>query len=182
MTVYVYFPGSFKPPHAGHFSVLDRFIKMKKVHKIYIIVSKKERGDIGQETSYKVWEIYLENLFKENPELRKKLVVVKSPDNSPLITARRYAQGLVKGDKSGGKNELILIKSAKDAGNGRFDLFKDLVGKKLDIKEFVIKKFKNMNSTNMRDAIVRGDKKDFMKFLPAGLSSAQKERVWKLVR
>lgn len=152
---------------------------MKKVHKIYIIVSKKERGGIGQEMSYKVWEVYLENLFKASPELRKKLVVVKSPDNSPLITARRYAQGIA---GKGKKNELILIKSAKDAGNGRFELFKDLVGKGLDVKEFVIKKFKNMNSTNMRETIEKGDKKGFMMFLPADLSNGQKERIWKLVR
>ena len=178
MTLYVYFPGSFKPPHAGHFSVLDRFIKMKKVHKIYIIVSKKERGDIDQETSYKIWQIYLEKLFKEDPELRKKLVVVKSPDNSPLITARRYAQSLV---GKGKKNELILIKSAKDAGNGRFDLFKDLVKEGLNAKEFIIKKFKNMNSTNMRETIANGRKKDFMMFLPSGLSASQREQVWKLV-
>ena len=176
---YVYFAGSFKPPHAGHYSVLDRFIKMKKVHKIYIIVSKKERGGIGQETSYKVWEIYLENLFKRDPELRKKLVVVKSPDNSPLITARRYAQSLV---GKGKNNELVLVKSAKDAGNARFDLFKDLVGEGLDVKEFVIKKFKNMNSTNMREAIQRGDKSDFMKFLPTDLTSVQKGKVWALVK
>lgn len=184
MTLYVYFPGSFKPPHAGHFSVLDRFIKMKKVHKIYIIISKKERGGIDQETSYKVWEIYLENLFKKDPELRKKLVVVKSPDVSPLITARRYAQSLVgKGGNEGrDTNELVLIKSAKDAGNSRFDLFKDLVKKGLDVKEFVIKAYKNMNSTNMREVIEKGDKKSFMRFLPNDLSAKQREQVWKLVR
>ncbi len=183
MTLYVYFPGSFKPPHAGHYSVLDRFIKMKKVHKIYIIVSKKERGGINQETSHKVWQIYLENLFKCDPELRKKLVVVKSPDTSPLITARRYAQSLVgKGEKGRKENELVLIKSAKDAGNARFDLFKDLVKKGLDVKEFVIKAYKNMNSTNMREVIDKGDKKSFMSFLPNDLSAEQRERVWKLVR
>lgn len=184
MTCYVYFPGSFKPPHAGHFSVLDRFIKMKKVHKIYIIVSKKERGWIDQETSYKVWQIYLEKLFKENPELHKKLVVVKSPDASPLITARRYAQSLVGRGKDGKKkrNELILIKSAKDAGNSRFDLFKNLLREGLDVKEFIIKKFKNMNSTNMREVISAGNKKDFLHFLPDGLTAKQKEDVWKLVK
>lgn len=179
MTLYVYFPGSFKPPHAGHFSVLDKFIKMKKVHKIYIIVSKKERGGIDQETSYRVWEIYLENLFKKEPDLRKKLVVVKSPDASPLITARRYAQSLT---GVGKKNELVLIKSAKDAGNTRFDLFKDLVVKGLDVKEFVIKAYKNMNSTNMREVIDKGNKKSFMSFLPSDLSAGQREQVWKLVR
>ena len=179
MTCYVYFPGSFKPPHAGHFSVLDRFIKMKKVHKLYIIVSKKERGGIDQESSYKVWQIYLEKLFKNNPELHKKLVVVKSPDVSPLITARRFAQSLV---GRGRKNELILIKSAKDAGNSRFDLFKDLVKEGLDVKEFIIKKFKNMNSTNMREAISAGDRKEFLHFLPEGLSKIQQEKVWKLVK
>lgn len=179
MTTYVYFAGSFKPPHAGHFSVLDRFIKMKKVHKIYIIVSKKKRGNINQETSYKVWEIYLENLFKKNPELKKKLVVVKSPDYSPLITARRYAQSLA---GKGKNNELILIKSAKDAGNGRFELFKDLVSQGLDVKEFIIKQFKNMNSTNMREMIENGNKKEFMMFLPKNLTTTQKEKVWKLVR
>lgn len=179
MTCYVYFAGSFKPPHAGHYSVLDRFIKMKKVHKIYIIISKKERGDITQEISYKIWEIYLSDLFKKNPDLRKKLVVVKSPDNSPLITARRYAQSLVGKNK---KNELILIKSAKDAGNGRFELFRDLVKQGLDVKEFIIKQFKHMNSTDMRDAIEKGDKKRFMMFLPDVLTAKQRLATWEMCR
>ena len=49
-------------------------------------------------------------------------------------------------------------------------------------KEFIIKKFKNMNSTNMREVIAAGDKKEFMHFLPAGLSAGDKEKVWKLVK
>ena len=36
-------PGSFKPPHKGHLSLLEKLIKQKKNNKIIIIISKKPR-------------------------------------------------------------------------------------------------------------------------------------------
>jgi Cytidylyltransferase-like len=42
MSVY-FFPGSFKPPHAGHFYMIESILKKDPKARIYIVISKKPR-------------------------------------------------------------------------------------------------------------------------------------------
>lgn len=37
---YLIFPGSFKPPHIGHFKVIEKYSRDKSIDKIYIFISK----------------------------------------------------------------------------------------------------------------------------------------------
>lgn len=40
---YLVFPGSFKPPHVGHFKIIEKFAKDKTIDKIFVFISKKPR-------------------------------------------------------------------------------------------------------------------------------------------
>jgi len=44
MTDIVILPGSFKPPHKGHLSLIEKLIKKKNISKIIIIISNKSRA------------------------------------------------------------------------------------------------------------------------------------------
>ena len=40
---YLIFPGSFKPPHVGHFKIIEKYSKDKTIDKIFIFISKVPR-------------------------------------------------------------------------------------------------------------------------------------------
>ncbi len=173
---YAFIPGSFKPPHLGHFKLVEELLKNSKIDKIYIIIGKKPRclfsnteKCITQEQSYQVWNIYFDLL-----ESRKKVVLIKSRETSPLLTAKGIANKILKkGDT------LVLVKSRKNMSNTRFDMFKTLQNIKIEMP--ILKVFDSLSSTGMREAIFKGDRKKFNQYLPPKLDMKTKNEIWKLL-
>ena len=180
-------PGSFKPPHYGHYMLVKKLLDDKSIDKIYIIISSKPRylsGDdeksnakakeVTAKESEEIWKIYYGKELNK-PTDKKRLTMMISPMSSPIQMAYAIAAGIAK--KAGKKDELILVKSSKDDENKRFEMFKNL-GMKAEI--WSLPQFETLSSTNMRRIIYEGDKKNFMKFLPPKLSGVEKEKIWKL--
>lgn len=176
-------PGSFKPPHYGHYTLLKKMLEDKSIDKIYIIISNKPRyllsnnkksGEIDAYESEKIWKLYLSKLLKNNKN-NKKVYIMISRLPSPIMMAYAIAKQQLKGKG----DELILVKSSKDAENTRFDSFKDFKVK-MDIWE--LPKFETMSSTNMRKTIYDKNKKTFMKFLPPTLSQKEKDDIWLMLK
>lgn len=182
--IYAIFPGSFKPPHRGHYLLLKRLIDDKSIDIIYVIISPKPRyllednkksGEINAEISKKIWDIYLKYLNTKN---NKKIYIMISPLRSPIQMAYAIVKKtLKKGDK------LILVKSSKDVDNTRFNQFeKDFEKQGIKISTLSIPEFNALSATNMRKAIYNNNKKEFMKFLPKELDNKYKNNIWKLVK
>lgn len=179
---YAIFPGSFKPPHRGHYMLLKKLIDDKSIDKIYVIISSKPRylidgnkksGEITAEMSKSIWEIYLKYLITK---IDKKIYIMISPLSSPIQMAYAIvSKSLKKGD------ELILVKSSKDEKNVRFNQFEKDFKKYISINIWNIPQFNSLSATNMRKAVYDGNKKEFMKFLPEVLSSKDKNNIWKIV-
>ena len=170
ITIYA---GSFKPPHKGHLHLVKKMLKMTKNSKgmVYIFISKKEREPCSKltgELSKELWKEYIETLPKKDQE-RVKLVLSK------LTSPTQTAYGFVKEVSKKG-DTFFLIKSVKDADNKRFSSFKTL--KNINYKELVLPGYKYLNSTDMRKALQKKDKKMFYTFLPK-MSSYQKNKIWK---
>lgn len=141
---YLFFPGSFKPPHVGHFTLLKQLLP--KVDKAYIIISPKPRGNITPEQSKLVWEQYLATL---PPKQHNKVRLLIAFDPSPILSAFKIATKTAKpGDT------IYLVKSDKNADNGRFDLFKQL--KKIKVEPLTVPAFKQLSATNMREQLDQG--------------------------
>jgi phosphopantetheine adenylyltransferase len=175
------FPGSFKPPHRGHYLLLKKLIDDKSIDKIYIIISPKPRyliednkksGEVDAETSKKIWEVYLKNIKTD-----KKVYIMISRIPSPINMAYAIAKrSMKKGDT------LILVKSSKDEKNVRFNQFeKDFKKDGVKVRIWSIPEFNALSATNMRKTIYAKDKKDFIKFLPKDLSNKDKNLIWKLL-
>ena len=64
------FPGSFKPPHLGHFKVIDKLSKNKNIKRINIIISQKPRPlnekylDLHKKSSEEIKKISIELKIK----------------------------------------------------------------------------------------------------------------------
>lgn len=176
-------PGSFKPPHYGHYMLVKKLLDDKSIDKIYIIISSKPRHlladddktkEITAKESEEIWKIYYGKELNK-PTGKRRLYMMISPMSSPIQMAYAIAAGIAK--KAGKKDELILVKSSKDDENKRFEMFKNL-GMKTEI--WSLPQFETLSSTNMRRTIYEGDKKNFMMFLPPKLSSVEKSKIWKM--
>jgi len=85
--VVVLLPGGFKPPHAGHLGLANKFASRPDVSKVIVMVGPSERNGIGLQQSLAIW-----NLLKKNPKVQ-----VQSVDNdSPMNSAFGYVFNLPK--------------------------------------------------------------------------------------
>lgn len=168
------FVGSFKPPHRGHLFLVEKILATTELDKLYVIISPKPRNGITQEQSIRIWNIYL-----QSPQLafaKDKIKLVISTTSSPVMMAYDIAKKLKTDD------ELLLIKSGKDAKNTRYEMIKKLGKEKnFAVQEMVLPQLEKLSATNMRQAIKADDKQTFFKFLPTKLAVKNKLRIWKLL-
>ena len=164
-----FFPGSFKPPHVGHFTIVKELLQ--KVDRLYIFISGKPRDGITAEQSMKIWKIYLS-------ESDMKKVIINITKVSPIMAVYKVISELKKTDDIG---KIYLIKSEKDSSNKRFEMFKKLKSTH-NINEWTLPTFKTISSTNMRKTIDDNDYKSFKKFVPLHLSEKKIRDVWNIVK
>jgi len=145
------FPGKFKPPHKGHFSVVKQLLN--KADQVVVLISPKIHDGISPDESVAAWELYKDQLVDGNKvEIRVSAVtpvrdVFDFVENNPELTV--YA-AYGKGEESRYKN-LSKFPNAKifDAGN-----------------------FGGLNATDLRKAIRDGNEEEIKKFLPDGVEIA----------
>jgi cytidyltransferase-like protein len=145
------FPGKFKPPHKGHFSVVKQLLN--KADQVVVLISPKIHDGISPDESIAAWELYKDQLVDgDKVELRVSAVtpvkdVYDFIENNPELTV--YA-AYGKGEESRYKN-LSKYPNAKifDAGN-----------------------FGGLNATDLRQAIRNGNEEEIKKFLPDGVEVA----------
>jgi len=157
-----FFPGSFKPPHVGHYTLVKKLLP--KVDELYIFISGKPRDGITAEQSLKIWHLY----FQSKTDMKK--ITFQVTEESPILTVYKAIP------KLSSKDTIYLIKSSKNASNKRFDMFKRL---KYNIIDWTLPSFKTISSTNMREAIKNDDYESFIKFVPPSVDA---KKVWKIVR
>lgn len=76
---HVLYPGAFKPVHAGHIGLMQKYLDSTEYKvKLTVIISKGEREGITAETSK--W--FLDNVFHDNPNVN----IIIAPDPSPIKT------------------------------------------------------------------------------------------------
>jgi len=73
-----FYPGSFKPPHKGHFAVIEALSAMDDILSIRVIISSETREGITPEDSLSIWRMYME--ASPNP----KVLLQISQGNSPV--------------------------------------------------------------------------------------------------
>lgn len=152
----LYFPGAFRPPHFGHFNTLTFYTQQLNIEKAIIVISKLDRGDISQDMSCKIWEIYAKYL-SINTEINKSII-----HNLDTIEESIYHQHL-------SDNNTIITKIENITRyNNRFKY-----NKHIDIK--LIK-----NSINFRASSIRKNLHNsnyILDKLPNILSDEDKQKV-----
>lgn len=143
------YPGAFKPPHKGHFEIVQRLSKV--ADEVLIIISAIAREGVTAEQSLSAWKVYLPLLPKA------KLVISDKP--SPVS----YVYNVIKENPT--TNFIVAF------GKGEEERFKALLDKTKysNVKVYDAGNIEDLSATNFRNALKLKDQVEINKFLPQGI-------------
>lgn len=172
------FPGSLKPPHAGHWAAIEQ--ASKKCDLLYLLISPADRkrpGEVtilGKDMMY-IWKKYLKKYLPKNTEF------MVSPQ--PVKDVFDTISTIEKEDKD---NTYIIFGDIVDV-NARFNpsvLEKQLPGvaDRIEGSGFDRNDTVPISGTKMRQMLSKGDKGQFTKFLPQPLNKAERVAIYELLK
>ena len=146
------YPGKFKPPHAGHFDVVNKASKI--ADEVIVIMSKVPKDEFTAEDSMKIWSLY-EDLLPSNVEIR---IAIKG---SPITDVFDIVK-----DKS--RDFIVLYGKGE---RGRYASIERDREKYSNVQIVDAGTFEGLNATDLRTAIRNKDLEDIQKFLPQGIDA-----------
>ena len=183
-------PGSFKPPHQGHFELMKSYLKY--ANKVVVLISDPQSGDsirfidmpgnptnkieFTADASKRVFDIYIDN----DPSADGKIEVWDIWNKEGVSNPIQYIhEWLKKVGKSGDKIKVALGVSTKDAGDEkRFNQMKEDFAEypNIELEAIVQEPIGSYSADDMRSLIptaLQGDEqaaKALQKFLPDGVN------------
>ena len=146
------YPGKFKPPHAGHFSVVEKASKI--ADKVIIIMSNISKDEFTAEESMKVWELY-KDILPNNVQ------IVISGKSSPVSEVFDIVK-----DKS--TDFLVLYGKGERSRYASIERDRE---KYFNVDIVDIGNFESLNATDLRTSIRNKDLESIQKFLPKGIDA-----------
>jgi len=113
----VLLPGGFKPPHAGHLQLADKYAERQDVKEVLVMVGPVEREGITREESIRIWNILATD---------SKIKVIPVNFDNPIQAAYEYALRLPKNSKA----KLAMAASSKGEDAKRSDIFVQAINEK----------------------------------------------------
>lgn len=146
------YPGKFKPPHAGHFSVVEKASKI--ADKVIIIMSNISKDEFTAEESMKVWELYKDIL----------------PNNVQIVISEKSSLVSEVFDIVKDKSTDFLVLYGKGERN-RYASIERNKEKYSNVDIVDAGTFENLHATDLRKAIKDKDLEEIQKFLPTGIDA-----------
>jgi cytidyltransferase-like protein len=144
------FPGAFKPPHKGHFDVVEKLLKA--ADQVVVLVSPKMRDGVSADESVAVWNLY-KTKFNGPVEIR---VAASSPVSETYDVV-----------KNNPDTDFIVA-----FGKGEESRFASMEAN-ANAKVFDAGTVEGANATNLRMALAQKNEEEIAKYLPNGISVAE---------
>jgi cytidyltransferase-like protein len=141
------FPGAFKPPHKGHFDVVEKLLKA--ADQVVVLVSPKMRDGVSADESVAVWNLY-KTKFNGPVEIR---VAASSPVSETYDVV-----------KNNPDTDFIVA-----FGKGEESRFASMEAN-ANAKVFDAGTVEGANATNLRMALASKNEEEIAKYLPDGIS------------
>jgi len=141
------FPGAFKPPHKGHFNVVEQLLKASD--QVVVLISPKTRDGITADESMAIWDLYKTKLDGS--------VEVRVSSITPI------------------KETYDVVADNPDTefrvafGKGEIDRYKT-IEKYPNVKVFDAGEVEGVNATGLRAAIASKNEEKIKKYLPEGIT------------
>ena len=164
------FPGSYKPPHIGHYTAAKQAAQI--AGRVIVFVGSGERDGITQNMSVQLWKLYTQN----DPNIE-----ITQSESSPVTDVYDYVELKAKdGDI------IYFIKGDKDTDDPRFkniEKYAKKVGKNIkkrpiNIPDIKSRTGKEISGRLMRAYIKSEDKISFIDGLPEGIDG---EQIWNII-
>lgn len=146
------YPGKFKPPHQGHFNVVQQASKI--ADEVLVIMSNIPKDEFTPEQSMEVWDLY-KDLLPSNVEIK---VSTKSSPVSEVFD-------IIK-DKS--RDFIVLYGKGERSRYAAIDKDRE---KYSNVQIVDAGTAENFNATDLRAAIRNKDLEDIQTFLPKGIDA-----------
>lgn len=146
------YPGKFKPPHAGHFSVVEKASKI--ADKVIIIMSNIPKDGFTSEESMKVWELY-KDILPSNVQ------IIISEKSSPVSEVFDIVK-----DKS--TDFLVLYGKGERSRYASIERDRE---KYFNVDIVDAGTFDDLHATDLRKVIRNKDLESIQKFLPKGIDA-----------
>lgn len=146
------YPGKFKPPHVGHFSVVEKASKI--ADKVIIIMSNISKDEFTAEESMKVWELY-KDILPNNVQ------IVISGKSSPVSEVFDIVK-----DKS--TDFLVLYGKGERSRYASIERDRE---KYFNVDIVDAGTFDDLHATDLRKFIRNKDLENIQKFLPANIDA-----------
>lgn len=146
------YPGKFKPPHAGHFSVVEKASKI--ADRVIVIMSNIPKDGFTSEESMKVWELY-KDILPSNVQ------IIISEKSSPVSEVFDIVK-----DKS---TDFIVLYGKGE--RGRYASIERDREKYFNVDIVDAGTFDDLHATDLRKAIRNKDLESIQKFLPKGINA-----------
>jgi cytidyltransferase-like protein len=165
------FTGKFKPPHKGHYDIINQALEENDQVRIY--VSDKPEGGIDAEVAIKILKKYL----GKNPK-----VVIEKTSISPVRSAYQFIYAL--GETKEAPNHAITLYAAPD-DMVRFDKVHQYAGKIKNIKKVNTGRAKfsdgerDLYGKDMRGFLKKGDFESFKQGIPTSINP---KTIWKMLK
>lgn len=165
MTTIAIFPGSFKPPHKGHFQV----IKYLTENYDYVLVpfSKSSRDNFTWEISNEIFNIYKKYLSNNNINIFE--------CNSPINFVYNYL------NNNKLKNIQITAVCGKDEQNDKFKNIYKYGYKNVEVLNLGFLE-EGISASIIRNAIKNDKKPDIQRFLPNIISTTDLAKIISLIK
>ena len=146
------YPGKFKPPHAGHFNVVEKAANI--ADKVIVIMSNIPKDEFTPEDSMKVWGLY-EDILPDNVQ------IIISDKSSPVSEVFNIIK-----DKT--QDFIVLYGKGEES---RYRAIEKDPNTYSNVKIVDAGTFESLNATDLRNAIRNKDLEDIQKFLPASIDA-----------
>jgi hypothetical protein len=189
----IYLPGGFKPPHRGHWSMVEYAAKKHPGVPIFIVSGQATRGGVSLEEASRVWNMYIEESGLSNVEL----IGVSEPiertdkDGNPRINKNGSIStstnpwDWIKANVPENYNNIAIVYSEKDKN---YDAIADaqLGGfENLNVTPIQVPVCPDedrqcaLSATNFRNTIQSGNKDEFLAFIPE-FALDRSDEIWDL--
>ena len=142
------FPGAFKPPHKGHFDVVEKLLKA--ADQVVVLVSPKMREGVSADESIAIWDLY-KPLFDGSVEVRV------AASDSPVSEVYDVV-------KNNPDTQFIVA-----FGKGEMDRYKN-IEKYPNVKIFDAGAVEGVSATNLRMALAQKNEEEIAKYIPNNIS------------